>query len=1243
MRINYIESLSNNGRIIEVESGKSIKETFAYLNYNNVIILVNGHIADNTYILNDNDAVTIRLLPGDVHDQDNWWIYTFIVPFGFIIQPAVLAYDARVAAEKANEELEKIKKLTNNNELDNRPFLRGASNSIATNKSQPYFCGRNFLTPYLFSKPYYRIYGKDGVEQEIYTILEGGFKDIVIDKLGIGETTIKQWNETTPQNGTYSINEGIFADGQVEIRQDGELFEALPELNAKVISNVINKAIARDSKVSAGEDEHLIFDLDPHAKTVELAIKFPYGLYAFNSNNNRIETQVTITPEYSLDGGNTYIEFTFDGGSNVFKKNLAKEIRYTARHTFTIEDYQTLQANNQQYIICRVRSNGNTDQKIKNDCYLYYYQSIIFDPAKSSAPAGQLNDNGVAGLVDCLNVENKERAYSCIIGLKLKATKNNESKLSQINIIATSTGRTWNGEKWSSTKAPTRNPAAIALEVLTTEVHPASRYNDKEIDLEAWGALYEYCESNDILFDYLITQNQTKKDTLQKICDACNATIYKDLYGRVSVAIDRKGNAILAVYNPQNIISISHKKTFAPQVDALRIKYISSENDLFKENTYLLPRTVNGEPVTLGANSIIKDISAVGITTFDNIVKYGRRLMAINELRQISTQLKIGFEGVYYTPCQRLLVQDPSLNADIQDAVINKAEYYAGKLNKIILSNPVQFNTNYEYGIIVNCTDANGAHPLPLKVKGAGITKELEVITEWSMAEQWQPQSNNVLSFGALDENGEFSSITKDYIISRISRTEEGFTLDLSEYNEAIYEPGEIPAYKPIISATPTPTVETIPVDAITSEQLENRIDGIINDNIQAAVDKITNGTTYSNIYNVTERNPTIEEIIARMDEESRRASASISMSEEEILLQVEDMDAQQRAFIDITRGEILSQVDNMAQELRGLIDVQAGAVTALVEGGGASGQLSLSLNLPVIIDATTRSKLIAASNESKVNAVYGSIENTENYGIKGNAGNTAVKALWDDAVAAGLIASQIELDADQIYINGEVIINDAKKIKAELIDVDNILARELTIKNAGSIQSENFNFDDEAITGFKLDGATGELRAVAAKLKTAELIDAVVKSTLTIEGDYLATPTINPYITMQKLRGGIRAMFTWDNGALQYKTDNIESVTKLDTGTYLVKFTDFTYMANCFGYSLYHAYFEAGKVWTVPTEAKPDGQVNKQSYKVGIVTDITTNLNAGYKIIQNYGTNEGSNHNDLQDFVYHALVYFML
>ena len=144
------------------------------------------------------------------------------------------------------------------------------------------------------------------------------------------------------------------------------------------------------------------------------------------------------------------------------------------------------------------------------------------------------------------------------------------------------------------------------------------------------------------------------------------------------------------------------------------------------------------------------------------------------------------------------------------------------------------------------------------------------------------------------------------------------------------------------------------------------------------------------------------------------------------------------------------------------------------------------------------------------------------------------------------------------------------------------------------------------------------------------------------VEGDYLATPTINPNITQQRLRGGIRAMFYWIGGGVKYKTDNIESVTRLDKGTYLVKFNDFTYLANCFGYSLYSV---LGKIenWTVPTEAASSGLVAKREYKVGIVTDITEPLNGGYKIIQNYGTNEGGYSNDLQDFNIHALVYFML
>ena len=1066
MKANLIKTLKNTAELVDIEAGRSARANFPGVEFENAVLIINGKISNPDTIIQDGDIVTLRQIPGDLTETP-WWVATFIIPFGFIIQPAEIAYKARQQADEAERELEKIKKLTNSANIDNSPFLRGASNTIATGKSQPYFCGRNFLTPYLFSQPYYKISGTDGATQEVYNILECGFKGIVINKLGIGDTVIKTFSDSTPQNGVFSIDEGIFANGQLEIRQDGSLFSTLTELNRKIVSNVINREIAKDFEVTAGTTEHTIITLDPNAKDVDLCVNFPYGLYTYDENNDRIKAEVTIIPEYSLDGGSTWTQFTFNQNgtqSNVFNRNETKSMRFIAHHKFTLADYQALVTNDQTYVLIRLRSNAPDDQKTRADCYLYYYQSHVFDPLKSSTPAGVIDDGGTAGLVDCLNVEDKERAYSCIAGFKLTATTNNEKKLTQINIIATSTARTWNGSAWSETKAPTRNPAAIALEIYTSDIHPASRYADEEIDLDAFGALYEYCENNDIYFDDLITQAQKKDAEIQRIADVCGCAFYKDIYGRISVAIDQAQENAIAVYNPQNIISLTNKKTFARRVDALRIKYIDSTNDTYKQNTYTVTRLENGQPVTINEDSIIKEIDVKGITTQAQVVKYARRLMAIDELRPVTTTLKIGAEGVYFTPYAKISIQDPSINRDAQDSVVASVTYKSGRLKKITLKNPVTFTDPLKlYGVVINTVNANGAVPIALKVNGTGTTRELEVITKYTAAETHQPAANNVVSFGELDVNGEFTKITHEYVITRIARTDGGFNLDLQEYNEAIYDAGLIPAYKPLVNNTPIPAAGEIPANSVTHEELDKVVTAVNSDAVQAAVDTTIKGVRFTSAYKVKPVEMSLEEIVAKMDADARNASASISISEDEILLQVSDME----------------------RELVGLIDIQAGAVTALVEGGGATGQMSLSLELPVIIDADTRAKFVQASTEEKVAAVYAQLEGTSGagirYAIKGNASNAAVKALWDDAVAGALIASQIDLSATQIHINaqnvqidGETIINNAKKIKAAMIEVDDFFTKNITIKDQGVLHSSNYNGTIDANGNITAYGSLG-------------------------------------------------------------------------------------------------------------------------------------------------------------------------
>src|SRR5574344_1358155 len=486
------------------------------------------------------------------------------------------------------------------------------------------------------------------------------------------------------------------------------------------------------------------------------------------------------------------------------------------------------------------------------------------------------------------------------------------------------------------------------------------------------------------------------------IMEATGACIYYDIYGRLAVAIDKAQENALAVYNPQNIINIQNKKSLGRRTDGLRIKYTSSENDIYQDDTYLVMREENGQALPLTDDSIIKDVSVTGITTHTHVVKYARRLMAIEVLRPKTTIIEVGNEGVFYTPFSKILIQDDSLKIGIgKGYTIRECVYHYGLLKKIYTNELLTFDPQKSYGIIVNCYSTDDGKPVAIKVEGTGTTDELTVITTLRSSAAFKPEAGNIFSFGELDIDGEFSKVTTEYLISDIKRSDKGFNLELVNYNEAIYDSGTIPEYKSNITKKATAEKKGIPADAVTHEELLDTVATVDGTKAaQEAANEVVHGIHFTNIHRIKDMELSLEEILSKLDEDAAEAAAGISVSEEEILLTVADTE----------------------RELRAVLDIQSSAITAMVEGGGAQGQMSLSLELPVMIDATTRAQFVQASTEAKVAAVYAQLEGTSGagirYAIKGNASNAAVKALWDDAVAGNLIASQIVLDADSIIFN---------------------------------------------------------------------------------------------------------------------------------------------------------------------------------------------------------------------------------
>ena len=890
MKATLYKELSNKQTPVELQAGLTVQEALPNFDLEDAIIVINGKIENKSYILKVADKVTIRLIPSGTVALIVTAIVVAVVAVSAGIAGGVYAYKARVSAEKAKAELEKMKKLTNSPDIDNRPFLRGASNTIATGKNQPYIIGRHLFTPYLLCEPFYKIEGRDGVNQYVYTVLECGFNKQIMKKIAIDDVNIKTFTDTAPQEGGYNIDAGIFAEGgYIEIAQDGELLSDMPSLNYKVESKMCNSEIPHDSDVTDGKKSYLTYTLNPYAMNVDIAISFPYGLYAMHEGN-KIETQVTITPQYSLDGGASWKDFYFnDNGTqtNFFNRNVStRELRFVAHTNFTASDYATLKINNQNAIYIRIRNNGTAgDSNIKNNCYCLFYQSTCYDPNKSTS----------SELVPCKIIEDRERAFCSILALKLKASVINEDKFKKINIVTHGLARIWNGTKWSTEKQETRNPASWVLEIETSNSHPASRYNDDELDLESFGEYYEYCQEKGYKFDWVITQNIKKDDILNHIMEATEACIYTDIYGRRAIAIDRPQENALAVYNPQNIISIQNKKIFGRRTDGLRIKYVNSKDDLYQEDTYLLMREVNGTPLEITPDSIIKDLNVTGITTFEHIVKYARRLMAIEALRPKTTIIEVGNEGVFYTPYSKVLIQDDSLKIGIgKGYIITATKWRGGILKKIYTRESLTFDKMKTYGIIVNCFTEKGIQPLAIQVEGVGTTNELTVLTHIRASADAKPETDNIFSFGELDADGEFGKISTPYIISQIKRSENGFNLELVNYHEAIYETGKIPDYKSNITRKAITTVNPIPPDTITREDLDDvvsKIDPSGSKAAQEATNVITHGVHFTNIHRIRDTEISLEEVIARMDNDNNRTSASIEISETEILLKVADME----------------------------------------------------------------------------------------------------------------------------------------------------------------------------------------------------------------------------------------------------------------------------------------------------------------------------------------------------------------
>lgn len=1021
-------------------SGK-IKDHINNVDWDNSVILKGGYRIDENYEVQPNDVLYIRKTPTGATALAVTAIVVGVVALvGTGVAVGVSIYNNKKAIA-AMEDAQKASKAAADTS-GKLPFVKGARNQAATGRSFPYAIGESLMTPYRLCPPHYTIAGERGDEQYYNVVLEVAYNNILIKKIKMGETIIKDFSGVSaPQNGQYTFDAGVYYDARnlIEIRQTGAFTE--PEFNKKVVLTELSEEIPHDhASNDAAENERIekewkagvVQELANHAQAVELIALFD-GLQQYDDGWK--SQTITLRPQWTNDANPSESDWNdFTNGfnqngtyNNTFTYNTKKQMRYVARQDFT-----AAQAFNKNIKVRVIRTTPKADSSAKDSVYLLAVQTYCYDAKKSSS----------SQLVAADVLEPTERDKCCRIGVRVAANVNTTGLLDAISVIESGCARTWNGTAWSNAKTPTRNLAAWVFELLTSPHHKPSQYDDAELDLASFGAWYTYCQQQGFNADGVITKSAKKKQTIETLCKNGNAAlVYNSMTGKIEVAIDNGRDYSIALLNSENIISISTTKEFKRKTTGKKVTYINAAADYDADSVIFMRDGEDYDP----AADTLTEVALEYITDYTHAFKYIWRQMAEEIAQPKIYTVKAGLESAYYPIFSRVELQHKSLKNGI-NGIIKALVWRSGLLKEIHLDGTVTFPATGACGVIVNCVSDNGRGLLALKVSGSGKTNILHVETTLRNNESLIPTAGNNISFGKLDSNGEFTTVTSTCKITNAEESDNGYTLTLVDYNPALYQYGALPEYRSNLTSVPNSNAQTVEEqrEYVTTGESQADAAGAA----QVVSDEITKGTRFTNIYKIRPVDMSLEDVIKKLDDDARNASASISMSADEILLQVNDME----------------------RELVGLIDIQAGSVTALVEGGGATGQMSLSLNLPVMITAATRAQLVAASNEAKVAAVYAKIVSTDYYGIKGNASSTDVKALWDDAVYAGLLASQIELNADQIVVK-----NDGQtaaafidgKLQAEYIDVDQLGAKSIQLSNNGEIKSANFT---TGIDGFLIN-----------------------------------------------------------------------------------------------------------------------------------------------------------------------------
>lgn len=750
-----------------------LKDIFPEINFKHSLVLKAGNRIDENYEVQPDDVLYVRKVPGAVTTVAIVAVAVAVVAVGVGVGAAVYA---NKKSEEARKEMEKAQRNAQNQaqQAQQLPFIRGAKNKNALGNPVQFVMGSVYNTPYNLTNGFYSIDGTDGVNSYYNAVFSAGYGAQKVTDILIGNETLV--SDQSGISGEVDFDSQVY-EGRVEVRQPGQDM-TLTNCNYKVSSTYSGAELKHDY----GQDAvPVTVQAASNAYKIQVCIAFSC-LRSYDSENEVwTERTAVVRPYWSNDGGQSWNEFTFEGSTNnTFTKNSNKTIRFVATKNFTAQE-----SYGKDILIKVVKETPKAESGTQEDCSLLWYQTFCYDAALSSANT----------LEPCYVVEDQLKDKITRVAYRIIANDSTENMLDELHILSQGLARTWSNNAWSQTKTPTRNVADWILEVLTTDIHEPSKFDDDEIYLPSFGALHDYCATNEFYCDGIVSESIKKKDLIEKLLTICNSTLIINADGLLEVCIDKEETNPVALLNSENIISMTWSKSLARKLDGKKVTF-TNRDSWTVDTFYSMLDGGSYDYATDQVDSLALDY----VTTYNHAYKLAQRKLREIQLMPQTMEVDVGSEGDFYPLYSTVLMQLPQLLQGLRSSVIKHVYYNtSNQITKIDISDAVDFVSSSRYGVVIQATNDYGFKLISAEVTGTGQTRTLTFSAPLTPDQSGiVPTFGNHLSFGLLDSNHGFTKVTHTMKIYGIKPNgKSGYVLTLRNYDPDVYSyGGPIPAYK---------------------------------------------------------------------------------------------------------------------------------------------------------------------------------------------------------------------------------------------------------------------------------------------------------------------------------------------------------------------------------------------------------------------------------------------------------------